>query len=176
MGGVTRLVEHVQQLRVGVLLEGVEVEAHGAGEEQRLLRDDGDAAAQRVQRHVARVHAVHHHAPVQRPAQAEQRRHQRRLARARAPHDATCRQNPLSSTSQWTMLGVLFRGAWGRVFTMEYLTVFRVVLSRAAWSRIIATVSSSAGDLATPSERREIPWDIPSCRQVPTRQKIKTQV
>ena len=36
-------------LRVGVLVERVEVEAQRAGEQRRVLRDDGDPVAQRVQ-------------------------------------------------------------------------------------------------------------------------------
>ncbi len=41
------------------------------------------------------------------------------------------------------------------VFTMEYVTAFRDVLSRAARYRMIASVSSSAWDHATPSGTTE---------------------
>ncbi len=44
------------------------------------------------------------------------------------------------------ILGFLLLGAWELAFAIEYLTVFRVVLGRDARSRMIATVSSSAGD------------------------------
>lgn len=41
--------EAVTQLGVGMPLEGIQVGPHGAGEEHRVLRDDGEPAAQIVQ-------------------------------------------------------------------------------------------------------------------------------
>lgn len=41
--------EAVAQFGVGVSLKGIEVGPHGAGEEDRVLRDDGESAAQIVQ-------------------------------------------------------------------------------------------------------------------------------
>ncbi len=59
------------------------------------------------------------------------------------------------------ILRFFFLGARGCVNKLEYLTVFRVVLRFTARSRMIATLSNSPGDHATPGgkngERREKP-------------------
>ncbi len=59
-----------------------DVLAHGRGEEERLLRDDADLAAQRAQRHVADVDAVERDAAGRHVVEARHERGERRLAGA----------------------------------------------------------------------------------------------
>ncbi len=56
-----------------------EVLAHGRREEERVLRDHADLAAQRVERHVAHVGAVDRHAPALDVVEARDQRRERRL-------------------------------------------------------------------------------------------------
>mmetsp|Transcript_17443 Transcript_17443/g.43902 ORF Transcript_17443/g.43902 Transcript_17443/m.43902 type:complete len:479 (-) Transcript_17443:2985-4421(-) len=76
------------QLGVGVLAEGVQVGAHGAGEHHGLLGDDGQAAAQAAQGHGRDVDAVHVDAALVQLKHAVQRQQHGGLAGAGAAHDA----------------------------------------------------------------------------------------
>ena len=59
-----------------------DVLAHGRREEERILGDDADLAAQRAARDVAHVDAVDEHAALGRVVEARHERGERRLARA----------------------------------------------------------------------------------------------
>ena len=59
-----------------------DVLAHGRREQERVLRDDADLAAQRGERHVAHVGAVDRDAPCRHVVEARDERRERRLARA----------------------------------------------------------------------------------------------
>ena len=51
--------QRLPEVGVRVAVEGVQVAAHGAGEEHRVLRDGGDAASHLVQPQAQQVHPVH---------------------------------------------------------------------------------------------------------------------
>ncbi len=56
-----------------------DVLAHGRGEEERVLRDDADGAAERVEPHVAHVRAVHRHASLRHVVEPWDKGGERRL-------------------------------------------------------------------------------------------------
>lgn len=76
------------QRQVGVLVEGVEVGAHRALEQRRVLRDDGEARAQVAEANGGYVDAVNGDGAARDFYEAEQSAHDGRLACARAPDDA----------------------------------------------------------------------------------------
>mmetsp|Transcript_34290 Transcript_34290/g.118161 ORF Transcript_34290/g.118161 Transcript_34290/m.118161 type:complete len:240 (+) Transcript_34290:169-888(+) len=80
--------ERCEDVRVGVLAKGVEVEAQRAAEQVRRLRDDGHCFPQLRERHGARVSAVEDDGAAGDQVEARKRRDERRLARAAAADDA----------------------------------------------------------------------------------------
>ena len=82
------LLERVPDLRVGILAELVEVAAHGACEQHRILWDDGDATAKIVETESGDVNAVDDDATVNESAHAEESLDERALACARPTDDA----------------------------------------------------------------------------------------
>ena len=65
---------------VAVLVAGVEVHPEGAGEQHRVLRDDGDARSQVVQPQGRDVQPINHDAALRGLHDAEQRQRQRGLS------------------------------------------------------------------------------------------------
>ncbi|GKT64743.1 LOW QUALITY PROTEIN: hypothetical protein ColTof3_12082 [Colletotrichum tofieldiae] len=78
----------VAEVGVGLVVERVEVGAHGAGEEDGVLRDDGEAGAQLVELDLGDVEAVDVDASRAGLEEAEEGEGQRGLAGARAADDA----------------------------------------------------------------------------------------
>mmetsp|Transcript_37539 Transcript_37539/g.93318 ORF Transcript_37539/g.93318 Transcript_37539/m.93318 type:complete len:244 (-) Transcript_37539:735-1466(-) len=81
------LLERPPQLRFFPLIERVEVGAHGAREEDGVLRDDGEARAQRAEGQRGGVDAVDLDHAAADVGEAEKAREQRRLAAPRAAAD-----------------------------------------------------------------------------------------
>ena len=76
--------EGVAELGVGVLVEGVEIAAHGAGEEHGVLRDDGETAAEVVQVDLGDIDAVDEDLAFAGREEAEEREGKRGFAGAGA--------------------------------------------------------------------------------------------
>ncbi len=80
--------QRLPYLPVRVRPERVEVPPHGAGEQERVLRDDGDGPPQAVQPHPQHGATVDGDVPGAGLGQAEEGRHHRGLAGAGAADDA----------------------------------------------------------------------------------------
>ncbi|GKT41748.1 uncharacterized protein ColSpa_01929 [Colletotrichum spaethianum] len=80
--------QRVAEIGVGLVVKGVKVGAHGAGEEDGVLRDDGEAGAQLVELDLGDVEAVDVDASRAGLEEAEEGEGQRGLAGARAADDA----------------------------------------------------------------------------------------
>lgn len=80
--------KRIAEVRVGVLVKGIEVRAHGAGEQDRVLGDDGQAGAQGMQVDCGDVEAVDVDAALAGLEEAEEGERQGRLAGTGAADDA----------------------------------------------------------------------------------------
>ena len=81
-GRKVHALERGLQLGVAVAVEGVEVGAHGAGEEDGVLRDDGKAGAEVVELDGCYVEAVDEDAAVRGVDESKQCQNETRLASA----------------------------------------------------------------------------------------------
>ena len=87
-GDEAHALERVAEFGVGAPAEGVEVGAEGAGEEDGILRDEGEAGAQLAQLDLGQVDPVQDDPALSRLEEAEEREDQAGFARSRSPDDA----------------------------------------------------------------------------------------